>query len=261
MDRRFKLRISRIFHNSCKSRDDVANSYHDVLDKSPLLSPSVPAPARPLPRPSICNPRTPPSLHVNSSCIISSKDACRRTRTRTRTKERQPVARFTHFAYNPFYDRKDNGRKKKRKEKKKGEVKAMLISHDRNSYSSDDEREGEDEDEDDGRTVETLFSSRRSLSSSESSENRRRMIRRRERRRRGGEVAGGVKGSMAVVKKTMDPEGDFRRSMVEMIMERQIFGEEELHRLLLCFLSLNSTHHHNIIIHVFKEIWDALFCM
>ncbi|KAI4377386.1 hypothetical protein MLD38_015020 [Melastoma candidum] len=90
------------------------------------------------------------------------------------------------------------------------------------------------------------------------------MIRRRRRRRNGGSrrraEVGGVKGSMAVVKKSRDPHGDFRRSMVEMIIERQIFGEEELHQLLLCFLSLNSVHHHNIIIHVYKEIWDALFC-
>ncbi|KAK8535461.1 hypothetical protein V6N13_081589 [Hibiscus sabdariffa] len=69
-----------------------------------------------------------------------------------------------------------------------------------------------------------------------------------------------VRDSFAVVKRSSDPYNDFRTSMVEMIVERQMFGAEELEQLLQCFLSLNSHHHHRIIIQVFTEIWDTLFC-
>ncbi|KAH7528626.1 hypothetical protein FEM48_Zijuj05G0092100 [Ziziphus jujuba var. spinosa] len=53
-----------------------------------------------------------------------------------------------------------------------------------------------------------------------------------------------VKGSFAVVKKSNDPHNDFRTSMVEMIVEKQIFSAKDLEQLLPCFLSLNSHHHH-----------------
>ncbi|CAI9758976.1 unnamed protein product [Fraxinus pennsylvanica] len=69
----------------------------------------------------------------------------------------------------------------------------------------------------------------------------------------------GVKDSLAVVKRSSDPYTDFRTSMVEMIVEKQIFRAKELENLLQCFLSLNSYHHHRVIIEVFSEIWEALF--
>ncbi|CAI9782510.1 unnamed protein product [Fraxinus pennsylvanica] len=69
----------------------------------------------------------------------------------------------------------------------------------------------------------------------------------------------GVKDSLAVVKRSSDPYTDFRTSMVEMIVEMQIFTAKELESLLQCFLSLNSYHHHRVIIEVFSEIWEALF--
>ncbi|KAL2555717.1 Transcription repressor [Forsythia ovata] len=69
----------------------------------------------------------------------------------------------------------------------------------------------------------------------------------------------GVTDSLAVVKRSSDPYSDFRTSMVEMIVEKQIFTAKELENLLQCFLSLNSYHHHRIIIQVFSEIWEALF--
>ncbi|CAN6441715.1 unnamed protein product [Victoria cruziana] len=68
-----------------------------------------------------------------------------------------------------------------------------------------------------------------------------------------------VKDSVAVVKRSSDPYGDFRESMVEMIIEKQIFDHGDLKQLLHCFLSLNSQHHHPVIIDVFWEIWHALF--
>lgn len=70
---------------------------------------------------------------------------------------------------------------------------------------------------------------------------------------------GKVKDSFAVVKRSSDPYGDFRTSMVEMIVERQIFSAKDLEQLLQCFLTLNSHHHHKVIVEVFMEIWEALF--
>ncbi|CAI0389969.1 unnamed protein product [Linum tenue] len=72
-------------------------------------------------------------------------------------------------------------------------------------------------------------------------------------------LEGKVKGSFAVVKSSSDPYNDFRTSMVEMIIEKQIFGAKDLEQLLQCFLTLNSDHHHRIIVEVFTEIWEALF--
>ncbi|XP_022883263.1 transcription repressor OFP8-like [Olea europaea var. sylvestris] len=69
----------------------------------------------------------------------------------------------------------------------------------------------------------------------------------------------GVKDSLAVVKRSSDPYTDFRTSMVEMIVEKQIFTAKELENLLQCFLSLNSYHHHRVIIEVFYEILEAFF--
>lgn len=137
-------------------------------------------------------------------------------------------------------------------------------------FSSDDEREEEEEEEDE---TDTLFSSRSfSSDSSGSLLQRWRVRQRRQRRRRrrrdrsdvgvlpmDNEDGNSIRGSFAVVKKSSDPYADFRSSMVEMIIEKQIFGANELQKLLQCFLSLNSHHHHKIIIEVFTEIWEAFF--
>ncbi|XP_038991505.1 transcription repressor OFP8-like [Hibiscus syriacus] len=69
-----------------------------------------------------------------------------------------------------------------------------------------------------------------------------------------------VRDSFAVVKHSSDPYNDFRTSMVEMIIERQMFGADDLKQLLQCLLSLNSHHHHRIIVKAFTEIWKTLFC-
>ncbi|KAE9464532.1 hypothetical protein C3L33_03641, partial [Rhododendron williamsianum] len=70
---------------------------------------------------------------------------------------------------------------------------------------------------------------------------------------------GKVKDSFVVKKRSSDPYDDFRSSMVEMIIERQIFGARDLEDLLRTFLSLNSYRHHRVIVQVYTEIWDALF--
>ncbi|XP_008795663.1 transcription repressor OFP7-like [Phoenix dactylifera] len=154
-------------------------------------------------------------------------------------------------------------------------------------FSSDgdeenDEREGGDnfdkEDDDDDET-ETLVSS--TDNSSDNVLRRRRMT-----RRRNGEVVkclpspegaaaavlrrlvpcgaaamaeGKVRESFAVVKRSEDPRADFRRSMAEMVVEKEMYEAGDLEQLLHCFLSLNSRRHHGAIVAAFSDIWDALF--
>ncbi|KAJ9186602.1 hypothetical protein P3X46_002151 [Hevea brasiliensis] len=71
---------------------------------------------------------------------------------------------------------------------------------------------------------------------------------------------GKVKESVAVVKKSEDPYQDFKRSMLEMILEKQMFEAKDLEELLQCFLSLNSRQYHGVIAEAFSEIWEILFC-
>ncbi|CAN6482230.1 unnamed protein product [Victoria cruziana] len=70
---------------------------------------------------------------------------------------------------------------------------------------------------------------------------------------------GKVKDSFAVVKRSRDPYHDFMKSMMEMIMEKEMFDARDLEQLLRCFLSLNAPHHHDVIVRVFSDVWDALF--
>ncbi|XP_038877285.1 transcription repressor OFP7 [Benincasa hispida] len=73
-------------------------------------------------------------------------------------------------------------------------------------------------------------------------------------------VEGKIRESFAVVKKSADPFEDFKRSMMEMIMEKEMFDEKDLEQLLHCLLSLNDREHHGIIVEAFSEIWQSLFC-
>ncbi|CAD6204278.1 unnamed protein product [Miscanthus lutarioriparius] len=85
---------------------------------------------------------------------------------------------------------------------------------------------------------------------------------RRHHRRTVSEGCGGsgrVEESVAVVKESADPLGDFRRSMLQMIVENEIVGRAELRELLHRFLSLNSPHHHHLILRAFAEIWEEVF--
>ena len=68
-----------------------------------------------------------------------------------------------------------------------------------------------------------------------------------------------VRESFAVVKKSEDPYEDFKRSMLEMIMGKQMFEASDLEELLQCFLTLNSKQYHGIIVEAFSEIWEILF--
>ncbi|XP_062200380.1 transcription repressor OFP8-like [Phragmites australis] len=74
-----------------------------------------------------------------------------------------------------------------------------------------------------------------------------------------GGGSGRVEESVAVVKESADPLADFRRSMLQMIVEKEIVGGAELRELLHRFLSLNSPHHHHLILRAFAEIWEEVF--
>uniref|UniRef100_A0A0E0K874 Transcription repressor n=1 Tax=Oryza punctata TaxID=4537 RepID=A0A0E0K874_ORYPU len=65
--------------------------------------------------------------------------------------------------------------------------------------------------------------------------------------------------SVAVVRESDDPLGDFRRSMVQMIVENEITATPELRELLHRFLSLNSSRHHHLILRAFADVCEELF--
>ncbi|KAK7290362.1 hypothetical protein RIF29_04722 [Crotalaria pallida] len=58
-----------------------------------------------------------------------------------------------------------------------------------------------------------------------------------------------------VVKSSLDPQRDFRESMVEMIKENNIRASKDLENLLACYLSLNSREYHDLIVKAFEQIW------
>ncbi|KAL2536056.1 transcription repressor OFP6-like [Forsythia ovata] len=64
--------------------------------------------------------------------------------------------------------------------------------------------------------------------------------------------------SLAIVKDSEDPYQDFRQSMLQMILEREIYSTTDLQELLNCFLELNSPHHHEVIVKAFIEIWNGV---
>lgn len=68
-----------------------------------------------------------------------------------------------------------------------------------------------------------------------------------------------ITNSVAFMKDSEDPHRDFRRSMLQMIFDREIRSREDLQELLNCFLQLNSPSHHDAIIHAFTEIWNVVF--
>ncbi|XP_050379113.1 transcription repressor OFP8 [Argentina anserina] len=294
MDNRFKLKLSRMFHKAslgtCRSR-----SLSDVIEKAVFLpqnyastdSPPKQVPPPPTkPFPTICRPKCsedPKKQPINHRCVISRSNTDLMLPRRKIFERRSPFVKaeispnslFSHS--NPFYEvheshsfrqRKKRGSKKKKKRTQKSDLFAISSSSlDTNHFyngwwsSSEDEEKQEETD--------TLFSSNTHTSDSSGSRRRLRSSSQEKgqslgRRRGSSEVGlmplqGKVKDSFAVVKKSSDPYNDFRTSMVEMIVEKQIFSGKDLEHLLQCFLKLNSPHHHRVIIEVFTEIWEALF--
>lgn len=64
--------------------------------------------------------------------------------------------------------------------------------------------------------------------------------------------------SVAVEKVSDDPYLDFRHSMLQMILEKEMYSRDELKELLSCFLQLNSPYYHGIIVRAFTEIWNGV---
>ncbi|CAK7329143.1 unnamed protein product [Dovyalis caffra] len=64
--------------------------------------------------------------------------------------------------------------------------------------------------------------------------------------------------SIAVVKDSNDPFQDFKNSMLQMILEKNIYSKDDLEELLNCFLELNSPCHHSVIVKAFSEIWNEI---
>ncbi|XP_062208673.1 transcription repressor OFP8-like [Phragmites australis] len=100
-------------------------------------------------------------------------------------------------------------------------------------------------------------------------ETRRRRRQQRRRRRRGAarhddeEQYGRVAmESVPVAVDSAEPYEDFRESMVQMVVEKEIYAWDDLNDLLHQFLSLNSPRHHPLILHAFADLWtrNGLFC-
>ncbi|RDX74957.1 Transcription repressor OFP6, partial [Mucuna pruriens] len=64
---------------------------------------------------------------------------------------------------------------------------------------------------------------------------------------------------VAVEKDSDDPYLDFRHSMLQMILENEIYSKDDLRELLNCFLQLNSPDNHGVIVRAFTEIWNGVF--
>lgn len=73
-----------------------------------------------------------------------------------------------------------------------------------------------------------------------------------------GSRSTGFPDGFAVVKSSFDPQSDFRESMVEMIVENNIRASKDLEDLLACYLSLNSSEYHDLIVKAFEQIWFDL---
>uniref|UniRef100_A0A0A9F2R8 Transcription repressor n=1 Tax=Arundo donax TaxID=35708 RepID=A0A0A9F2R8_ARUDO len=68
--------------------------------------------------------------------------------------------------------------------------------------------------------------------------------------------------SVPVAVDSAEPYEDFRESMVQMVVEKEIYAWDDLNDLLHQFLSLNSPRHHSLILHAFADLWtrNGLFC-
>ncbi|CAN0900148.1 Transcription repressor OFP8 [Linum grandiflorum] len=255
---------------------------------SPPVSP--PKKNRPAFPTTICRNATCPETAATSiinHCTISAASV-RRRRQYPRNRqgviksglvpEDSPVSPLTKSYYEKKQSTKKQGKNKKKKKQstfQRRESSSLLSSSSLDSayfggsnyywFSTSDEKEeenGEQNGYENDDESDTLFFSSRSFSSSDSSSTGKNQTYCAGKKGKSSEEMGvlqKVKGSFAVVKSSSDPYNDFRKSMVEMIVEKQIFGAKDLEQLLQCFLSLNSDRHHRIIVEVFTEIWETLF--
>ncbi|XP_047329613.1 transcription repressor OFP8-like [Impatiens glandulifera] len=270
---KLKLKISRMFRSSfgyCKS-------VSDVIERPPPPS-AADQPHRHYQLIELFSPKIEPSRHTRrdkwSKFVESVDQNCSLAKDRIfqnkKVQYHSPIAIAPPVT--PISPIKSFSTKQKNRKQKKHRKKRATYSMDKyyEFFSSSSE-----EDEEDDRTTATLFSSR-SLSSDSSVSFRGGVER--SRMRREGKAVGmnmmmnmmmpaiemkkddiKVKDSLMVVKKSKDPYSDFRNSMVEMIVEKQIFAAKDLENLLQTFLSLNSSNHHRVIVEVYTEIWETLF--
>lgn len=61
---------------------------------------------------------------------------------------------------------------------------------------------------------------------------------------------------MAVEKVSEDPYLDFRNSMLRIVMEKRMYAEDDLRKMLECFMKLNSVEFHDVIFKAFVEVLD-----
>ncbi|XWS69885.1 hypothetical protein CRYUN_Cryun03dG0002200 [Craigia yunnanensis] len=260
---------------------------------------SLSSPPKARPFPSICKPICPESTQgaINHDCIMITPRTLARRKVSARyppflvsaadfdsrkCPPASPISPLNHFSDCEdfgFYEKKKSlaRHKKKKKNNKRVHLKSKNIYFTTTFFSSSSQESVNNNNYggwcfSSADETKNLFSSR--TLSSDSSESLRQYSTYRKRcnthRRRAKnrncdmgilplEGTNKVKDSFAVVKTSSDPYNDFRTSMVEMIVERQIFAAKDLEQLLQCFLSLNSHHHHRIIVEVFTEIWETLF--
>lgn len=64
-----------------------------------------------------------------------------------------------------------------------------------------------------------------------------------------------VRESVPVAVESAEPYEDFRESMVQMVVEKEIYAWDDLNDLLTQFLTLNSPRHHPLILHAFADLW------
>ncbi|CAM8894559.1 unnamed protein product [Rhodiola kirilowii] len=269
---KFKLGIPRIFKSSyasCRSR--IFSDATVVVGTQPSSVPqthnsdiysSLPAAPKKATDsssfPSICKPKSTQTLNQDSHHKVtesSKRRGCNGLNTHA-------LFYYGDVAASPvssmILDREFYQKPKSKKESKKSRSKRMSRSSSRQYssrrlcrvdsafLSSNSENDYNDDENDD------VFFSSRSWSSGSS----------RSQKSHGDSAVGCemMNDSVAVVKSSSDPYEDFRTSMVEMIVEKQIMAGKDLEKLLQSFLALNSRHHHRVILEVFMEIWEALFC-
>ncbi|KAK9071284.1 hypothetical protein SSX86_009852 [Deinandra increscens subsp. villosa] len=274
MENGFKLRVSKLFQssfNSCRTKhtSDVAdqpfffpeNHHHRQLID--LFSPK--------PHPFPVSRKSKPHISTGTGNPLFPAV--------------KVAGKTDSVSISPPENRKNSKTAKKKKPHHRKPIKIQDFSSITDNYYYDFCSSDEDDQNDDESHETTLFSSRSFSSDSSASFRKNRATRRKNKNKsykttvRGGGGGGGggckdrkstdvipikgvgklVKDSVAIVKKSSDPHEDFRVSMLEMIVERQILGAKDLEELLLCFLSLNSEEHHGVICEVFAEIWETLF--
>ncbi|KAF2574315.1 hypothetical protein F2Q70_00005508 [Brassica cretica] len=64
--------------------------------------------------------------------------------------------------------------------------------------------------------------------------------------------------SVAMAKESLNPFEDYKKSMNQMIKERDIKSDDDLKELLRCFLDINPPPQHNLIVRAFVDVCSLL---